>query len=183
MRNWKFLIKLLADRPHTVGAEIGVFEGDCSVKLLEGLPHLERLICIDPWDDDDDFHQLMPNKQGRILTTPMAEAKATFLARVAPFADRVMVVQMTSVEAAELIFDGTLDFVHIDGNHAYEYVKDDIRVWSKKVHEAGTITGHDYVNKPNYGVIDAVKEAFGSDFNVDRKSKVWYVTREERSQR
>ena len=45
----KFLIKLLSGMPHRSGAEIGVFEGDTSVELLESLSGLEKLYCIDRW--------------------------------------------------------------------------------------------------------------------------------------
>ncbi len=40
--------------------------------------------------------------------------------------------------------DNSLDFVFIDGNHALEYVIEDIAKWSPKVREGGIISGHDY---------------------------------------
>jgi predicted O-methyltransferase YrrM len=40
--------------------------------------------------------------------------------------------------------DESLDFVFIDGNHAYEWVVQDIALWSKKVRKGGIIYGHDF---------------------------------------
>ena len=178
MRNWKFLIKLLADKPHINGAEIGVFEGDCAIKLLEELPNLERLTCVDMWQDNTEFHKLMPNKCGRILRMPMLQARLKFIDRAAVHYRRVLMLQMESTEAAEITLDGSLDFVFIDANHAYEFVMADIEAWLPKVEFGGIIAGHDYVNKPNYGVTKAVNEVFGNEFRVDKKSKIWYTTRE-----
>ena len=36
-----------------------------------------------------------------------------------------------------------LDFVYIDGNHAYEYVKKDIGLYYPKLKKGGVIGGHD----------------------------------------
>ena len=36
--------------------------------------------------------------------------------------------------------------------------KEDIREWSKKVKKGGIVSGHDYVKKNGYGVIEAVGE-------------------------
>ena len=62
----------------------------------------------------------------------------------------------------ERIFnDGYLDFVFIDSNHDYKYVKEDIKEWSKKVRKGGIVSGHEYVNGFHgitYGVKQAVNE-------------------------
>ena len=48
-RRWGVLAELLRDRPHAVGAEIGVKEGRTSAVLLKRLPGLRKLYCVDPW--------------------------------------------------------------------------------------------------------------------------------------
>jgi len=38
----------------------------------------------------------------------------------------------------------SLDFVYIDANHEYDFVKEDIVAWSKIVKVGGIVSGHDY---------------------------------------
>ena len=56
---------------------------------------------------------------------------------------RSQLVQGYSLEVAEKIPDGSLDFVFIDGDHSFEAVRDDVRVWERKVRPGGMISGHD----------------------------------------
>ena len=62
------------------------------------------------------------------------------------------------MDAVKDFKDESLDFVYIDANHGYESTKEDIREWSKKVKKGGIVSGHDYVKKNGYGVIEAVGE-------------------------
>jgi hypothetical protein len=65
-----------------------------------------------------------------------------------------------SVDAAEDIPDN-LDFVYIDGNHKYEFVKQDIEAYYPKIKIGGVIGGHDIDNGtcPNHsGLTKAVLE-------------------------
>ena len=66
-----------------------------------------------------------------------------------------------------------LDFVYIDGNHRYEYVKEDIELYFPKVKIGGVIGGHDF-KKDEPGVIRAVFEKFGSSIN-NKNWDWWYV--------
>jgi predicted O-methyltransferase YrrM len=179
MRNWKFLLKLFEKHNPKRGAEIGVFEGDTSVELLKAFKNL-TLYCVDPWANNTVFHQLMPKKHGRILSADMRQVFKLFKQRVKPYKDRVIIMRQNSIDAAKRVEDGSLDFAFIDGNHAYGFVKEDTLAWTPKVKIGGIICGDDYnPRKKNYGVIEAVNELFPDKFNVHRKSRVWYLTKEE----
>jgi hypothetical protein len=62
--------------------------------------------------------------------------------------------------------DGYFDFVYIDSDHRYEYVKRDIDDWWEKLRPGGVMAGHDYVERTSshgpddwmWGVIAAVNE-------------------------
>jgi len=56
-----------------------------------------------------------------------------------------------------------LDFIYIDGNHEYEYVKKDIEMYWHKIKDGGIMAGHDIQLK---GVSDAVLE-FARKNNLD----------------
>ncbi|UCE10724.1 MAG: class I SAM-dependent methyltransferase [Candidatus Thorarchaeota archaeon] len=47
--------------------------------------------------------------------------------RLSRFLDRVEFIEATSCRAVDRGPDSILDFCYIDGNHSYEYVKEDIR--------------------------------------------------------
>ena len=122
-------------RPVT-GAEIGVFRGEGSLYILENL-NVKMLHLIDPYDYED--------LQYRDLARPhLAGASRDACERVVPFEDKVTWWRMPSDEVATLIEPGSLDFVYIDGNHAYSYVKRDIANYSKLVKPGGWVGGHDY---------------------------------------
>ncbi len=176
-RNAKTLINLLKNRDHMVGAEIGVFEGDTSCGLLQGLPKLKKLFCIDIWVEDEEFKAASPNKRGRIYNADWQRVKEIFCSQVAEiYSHRILPLQMTSTEAVGLLNDGELDFVFIDANHSYKRVLEDIEVWFPKVREGGFISGDDFTNKPSYGVMAAVREAFGDNFRT--AGKIWYTIKE-----
>ncbi len=162
-RRWGVVAEVLASRPHSVGAEIGVKEGQTSAVLLSRLPGLRTLYCVDPWHYYPGYDS---DRAGRRIEWPsqrlLDRAYRRFSRRVAPFRDRVVVVRAFSREAAGTMADGALDFVFVDANHAYEYAREDIALWWPKVREGGTLLGHDYGRWSHaWGVKRAVDEAFG----------------------
>lgn len=146
------------DKP--VGAEIGVFVGDLSVRLLQRQDL--TLHMVDSWATSDpdgqysksgDFHAGLTQAQ---QDECFRKAKAvTEFARA-----RARIVRKPSVEAATAFADGTLDFIFIDADHSYEGCKADIEAWAPKVKKGGLIAGHDYKNAefPCFGVDRAVDE-------------------------
>ncbi len=127
-------------------AEIGVFAGDLSRRLLARRNDLE-LVMIDSWApapkleyaDSGDFHASLE-----------AEDQEQFFAltqRVTAFAgDRATIIRADSKTAAAAIPDKSLDLVFIDADHSYEGCRDDIQAYWDKVRPGGIISGHDYAN-------------------------------------
>lgn len=70
-----------------------------------------------------------------------------------------------SFDRAKDFEDNSIDFVFIDANHTYEFVKRDIEAFLPKMKAGGVIAGHDY-NLSHPGVLQAVNEAFVE--NVER---------------
>lgn len=172
--NARILFEILKDKPHTVGAEVGVFEGDTSWRLLERLPSLETLFCVDIWQYDEDFYKACPNKKGRVATANWDNVYKKFKDNVVTkYTSRVIELRMPSSMASKRIVDGLLDFVFIDANHTYKHAKDDIHLWMPKVKLGGVIAGDDFVDKPMYGVKKAVKESF-KNYEVIN-GKIWFT--------
>lgn len=148
------------DVENPVGAEIGVFTGALSSKLLQK-PDL-TLYMVDSWAISDqssdyaksgDFHaKLTQQQQERYFENTLRVAKQ--------FGERAKIVRKNSVEAAGEIPDETLDFVFIDADHSYAGCKADILAWAPKIKKSGLLCGHDYKNLdyPCFGVEKAVDE-------------------------
>lgn len=167
-KRWDILLDLLMDRPHSVGAEIGVFEGDTTVRLLAGLPNLKSLICVDSFEHYPEHTRTLNPKKDKFYRADFPTVKQLFTSRVqqASRGTEVIIKNMYSVAAAKEVADRSLDFVFIDANHAYEYVLADIEAWLPKVKRGGLITGHDYGVKGatgKFGVKAAVQKVFGDN--------------------
>jgi uncharacterized Rossmann fold enzyme len=158
----KSILDRLKDRSHPVGAEIGVFAGELSSRLLQRGDL--SLYLVDSWAtssgdssyaQSDDFHaKLSQGEQERFYG--IARDLTAFAG------PRAKILRKTSVEAAAEIPDASLDFVFIDADHSYEGCKADIEAWAPKVKPGGLIAGHDYENTafPKFGVKRAVDEKF-----------------------
>lgn len=155
------LLEWLKDIPNPVGAEVGVFAGELSRRLLNRSDL--TLYLVDSWTakhderyaQSGDFHATLP------------QARQDYFCRLThqmvSFAgSRARIVRQDSVEAAKAIPDGSLDFVFIDADHSYEGCKADIEAWLPKIKPGGFISGHDYDNTdfPCFGVKRAVDELF-----------------------
>lgn len=130
---FKDLPRTFAELGFSKGAEIGVYEGAYSKMLLEQIPNLE-LLCVDLWEAYPGYKDFPAND--------IAEARSKAERLLARY--NAKVVQDWSHEAVKAVPDASLDFVFIDGNHAYEYVVWDIAQWSRKVRPGGIVYGHDF---------------------------------------
>ena len=129
-----------------VGVEVGVFGGGHAIDMLHHLP-IKKLYLVDPYMDYDDY----PELKGLGEHT-MKDAQK----RLKSFKDKTVWVRKTSEDAVSYISDD-LDFVYIDANHRYSFVKQDIECWYPKIREGGILGGHDF-GTAHKGVSDAVLE-------------------------
>jgi predicted O-methyltransferase YrrM len=80
------------------------------------------------------------------------------------------IVSGDSTKIHSFIQDGCADFVFIDGDHQYDFVKADINNYRKKLKPDGLLCGHDYV--PVGPVKDAVDELLGVE-SIKTISTIW----------
>jgi hypothetical protein len=172
-RRWIVLHELLKDKNPKVGAEIGIQEGKMTFEVLTLLPSIETYYAIDPWLWYPEYEESV-TKRNRKRWNQASQDKFfnNFKNRSIQFKKRLKVLKMLSSEAAEHIPDGSLDFCFIDGNHSYEYVKEDIQLYLPKMKVGGLLGGHDY-GHPRGKVKKAVGEMF-DDFFLD-KNKTWWI--------
>lgn len=71
------------------------------------------------------------------------EAKANIEKQIEKYGWKVNKMWMTSVEASKK-YNKKIDLVHIDANHSYDFVLEDIKVWTPKVKVGGYACFDDY---------------------------------------
>lgn len=147
----------------SIGAEIGVWQGDFSASIIT-VTRPVRLHLIDPWrsaTDQDHAGALYARSQDE-MNLIHAGVVARFVSEIA--SGMVTIIRAPSSEAASEIADASLDWVYIDGDHAYEAVRDDIGTYARKVRPGGLVTGDNYTRYGMFGggVKQAVDEAVAS---------------------
>jgi predicted O-methyltransferase YrrM len=116
------------------GVEIGSYIGESSL-IFMSFPQIKKLICV-----DTEFPKLFYGKLDKFIKS-----------------NNCVPIQMFSSEANKIITEEDFDFIYIDGDHSYDYVKEDIEIWYPKVRDGGILCGHDYNNQWE-GVVQAVDE-------------------------
>jgi len=119
-----------------IGVEIGVNNAITSRFLLK-LPFV-NLTGIDPFID--------------VSPDIIDMSYAVF----ANYPDRSRLLRAKSEDLIARIPDDSLDFVFIDGDHSFEAVKKDLRMWHPKVKKGGLVSGHDLFNPAFEGVNEAL---------------------------
>lgn len=142
------------------GAEIGVRDGKFSDRLLRKWKG-RLLISIDPWlaADPDDYVD-----RSNVAQDDFDSFYEQTKKRLARYASRSEIWRMTSLEAAERIPDGSLDFAYIDARHDYASVAEDLHAWFPKVKPGGVLAGHDYAELTSERNVFEVKSAVDDFF-------------------
>lgn len=143
--NWKTIEYI---KEGFICAEIGVWQGDLSKKILKQRP--KELHLIDPWETQDVIDRCFSKPQSHLdnIYNKVCEEFSSF--------HQVTIHRKysTSVSFPEKYFD----WVYIDADHSYEAVKRDLEFYYPLIKTGGYLCGDDYglwEDKPNTG--------FGSD--------------------
>ncbi len=135
------------------GVEIGVFEASNAGYISEQW-NPSSLSLRDHWECDEQYKRAIE----RINNLKHSGNTNTY--------------RSYSSDAIKYFKDDELDFVYIDANHEYEYVKEDIALWTPKVKKGGVVGGHDY--HLSAGVNKAVNEVY-DDFRQEKED--WWVVK------
>lgn len=184
MEPYETLYELLKERPHKFGCEIGVNKGHTTKFLLENLPKIERYYDVDPWREYDMYdgttciRYVGSAKGGKTWDQVIIE----FFKKTLKYSDRVAIMRMFSTDAVKFFDDEYFDWIYIDANHKYEYIKENLYLWTPKVKLGGLIIGHDYKNRKEvakgWGITKAVNEFVEeNDFDLELGDKCvyWFV--------
>lgn len=162
-----FLLKLMPR--DAICAEIGSWKGDFSNRILKKT-YPKKLYLIDPYKFVEEYknalfgglvggQQKMDEIYDSVINRFQKEIRN----------GKLEIVRKYSYDAHKNIKDKFFDWIYIDGNHTYEFIKQDLNNFYPKVKINGFITGDDYVNTGWWedGVIRAVDE-----FVTNNKSNI-----------
>jgi hypothetical protein len=131
----------------SVCAEVGVHRGDFSARILQ-IVNPKELHLMDPWkyETSSDYKEAMYGGAAKGGQQEMDERCQLVRQR---FASEIKSGQITihrdfSSNVLSKFADGYFDWIYIDGNHLYEFVKQDLELSLKKTKPKGYITGDDY---------------------------------------
>lgn len=148
------LLDLIDDLPSgLIMAEVGCFQGESATLFLDS-GKIKRLYAIDTW------------KWGIYILAEQAFDR-NMVGR-----NEVVKLKMDLNQAFASL--PVLDFIYIDGNHRYPFVKRDIENAKKLVKKGGIIAGHDYYQHRVCHVKQAVDEIFGKPDKV-YKDLSWII--------
>jgi hypothetical protein len=165
----------IASQEFSVLVELGVWKGHSISYLADKCRHYRPTIyAIDLWDEVYSFEL-----QGGYAKPETKDAQIPIIYDIynqnlkdTNTRELIKDIKKCSWEAAEDFEDGSVDFVFIDADHAYESTLKDIRAWLPKIRKGGILAGHDYVEKWK-GVKQAVDECFDNVNTSD--GNTWWI--------
>jgi len=143
-------LQMLQKREDLVVVEIGVWKGDNAERLCEELD-IKKMYLIDPYDKYEEWD--FPNANNDI-----SKAETEARDKLSEY-DFITWIRDHSDNAVTEIED-EIDYVYIDGNHSYDFVKSDLDNYYELLADDGVIAGDDIHFS---GVAQAV-----SEFAVER---------------
>jgi hypothetical protein len=139
---------LLKEFPRgSIGAEIGVYKGEFSQQILRIVKPRE-LHLIDPWkyEPSEEYRDAWYGGKAQGAQMEMDKRYDEVCNRFDRDikSGRVRVHRGCSAEVGCGFPDEYFDWVYIDGNHLYEFVKSDLELFYRKIKAGGYIAGDDY---------------------------------------
>ncbi len=117
-----------------VGVEIGIADGGNAEAVLAYI-RPDTYYLVDPWQVYEGYNTKFPQKHfDELYDTVVRKFSGNAAASI---------LRMTSEQASEVVPD-RLDFVYVDGNHAYEFKMLDMERWYPKIRSGGVLCGDDY---------------------------------------
>lgn len=149
--------------------EIGSYKGRSSAFMAVEIALSGKSIkfdCVDTWQGSEEHQAGEQFEDADVVNNRLYDV---FLKNMEPVKDYFTPVRATSLEAATLYKDNSLDMVFIDAAHDYDNVLADILAWAPKVKSGGIISGHDWHHPP---IKKAVAETLGQ---VNSIGSCWYA--------
>jgi len=176
-----FYDRLIAEAPAgSTIVEVGVFCG----RSLADLAHMAResgkglrIIGVDTFRGSPEFSGLVMWEGKPFEQAPSAALIGECFSQLhgAGVLDDVTLIVSDSVKAAQLLTDGSVFAVFLDGDHSLSALSADIAAWGPKVSPGGYLAGDD-LDVPGFPGVRAAVEQFSPNFKHD--GATWYERKE-----
>jgi len=133
---------LLNEEKVRVAVELGVDNGGFSKFNLMHCKLCEKYYMVDLWAPQASY--VDGSMLGSIERSEARMREA--MENVAPYANKAVIVRNSTMEAASLFKEASVDFIYIDARHDYVSVKQDLETWWPKIKPGGILSGHDYMD-------------------------------------
>ena len=133
-----------------VCVEVGGLRAESSCTLLQCCENIKTLHLIDLWcpytdtlgtNEDQEYYHV-DKKQIEFI-----EFTARHNIKYSGFEHKTHVHKMSSIEAAKLFGDSSIDFIFLDSFLTRKDVVDDLNAWYSKIKPGGIFAGHDANSK------------------------------------
>ena len=140
----------------SVGVEIGVWKGESSEKFLR---RASKLHLVDPWspmayEDTDEFgdYNTYIHRYSKLVGSSDPKDFQKYYDKICnqvceKFKDNNVVVHRCTSDEFFKNFQEEVDWIYLDGSHAYDQVSDDLCNSTRIVKRGGSIFGDDYSDK------------------------------------
>ncbi len=174
---WNAIYSRIKHIQWPVGAEIGVYEGELSDKILDMHKGLTWKM-IDAWDSNiydgkgdesasKTFRDKIKNNMDEIYQNARNIENKYF--------GRAKILRGKSTEIVKLYSDNFFDIVFIDSDHTEKALTQDIFFWLHTVKDGGYIGGHDYGVNEYPGIKKAVDKIFDKSCIELDEDFTWFV--------
>ena len=151
-------------------AEIGTYKGINAKQILKNL-NVRSLYVIDLWDNYPGYNGYNNKSSKKVYDS------AIKLLKKEVESGKVIIIRDNSENAYNILKNKKFDFIYIDGNHDYNYVKKDVFSFWSLLKNGGILGGHDI---DFTGVLQVVSE-FSAKYKLklNAESKDWWIIKGE----
>ncbi len=145
----QFLMNFIKENKVTSCIEIGVFGGASLFPIARSLQYTGSGIvyAIDAWDPKESVRGLTPNNPNyswwNEIDYDFFYQQTLSLIKQNDLHRYCQVIKLPSQKAVNLFADGTIDFIHFDGNHHEQCVFEDLIAYFPKICDGGYILLND----------------------------------------
>jgi len=150
----------LKGHPDLIGIEIGVYEGTNAKYFLRELD-IKQVFLLDSYME---YVAYAPKRLGSKANLERAEKLAHAVLK--KYSHKIKWIRRKSDEIVGEFADNSLDFVYVDGNHAYDFVRRDMEFYYPKIKKGGLLAGHDYDIKSVKKAVDEFAKIRGLKLNI-----------------
>lgn len=141
-KNREDLGKIMEAEGFTIGAELGVKQGNYARVILTDWFSCNEYHLVDLWAHQENYKDI-----ANVAQDTQNEFYDETLEKLDPWKDKIRVCRNYTTSCAKLVEDDYFDFIYVDARHDFKGVFDDLVDWWPKLKVGGIIAGHDYVTQ------------------------------------